>query len=369
MELDFNRIREEDALMYAITNDYFDSFSAIFGPKECLLNGKRYPLGYFAVEALEMDARPLRELKIAIADFKPELEVFLAARTPSSAAVAQQKLDTVWAALDQLPVYKNLRGVFSGSQGLFRSMREHPERTDDSVTEGTNFHHALAHWLDRLERLPNSIIDFISNTSLMLTDYFEDLPSRSPAAYAEAYEKYRRTMTKAFRYAAEEDVIDDDLDSIHLDFPVRLGFRAMAGKDGGAVFGEELTFDELASFLYTDLYKGMAAGNVPRRCHNCRHFFLTVGGHDTVYCNRIAPGETKRTCRQVGAHRKEKQKNESPIHKEYFKAYNRLKARKSRGGINTDKWNQKVAMIQDLRDAALRGELSDAEFKQRLDGV
>ena len=44
MELDFNRIREEDALMYAITNDYFDFFSAIFGPKECLLKGKRYPL-------------------------------------------------------------------------------------------------------------------------------------------------------------------------------------------------------------------------------------------------------------------------------------------------------------------------------------
>lgn len=296
-----------------------------------------------------MDARPLRELKIAVADFKPELEVFLAARTPSSAAVAQQKLDEVWAVLDQLPVYKNLRGISSGSQGLFCAMREHPDRTDDSVTEGTNFHRALSHWLDRLECLPNSVIDFISNTSLMLTDYFEDLPSRSPAVYAEAYEKYRRTMTKAFRYAAEEDVIDEDLDSIHLNFPVRLGFRAMEAKDGGAVFGEELTFEALASFLYTDLYKGMAAGNVPRRCHNCKHFFLTVGGHDTVYCNHIAPGEMKRTCRQVGAHRKEKQKNESPIHKEYFKAYNRLKARKSRGGISTDKW--KIAdeiLLQDF---------------------
>ena len=108
---------------------------------------------------------------------------------------------------------------------------------------------------------------------------------------------------------------------------------------------------------------------MPRRCHNCRHFFLTVGGHDTVYCNRIAPGKTKRTCRQVGAHRKEKQKNESPIHKEYFKAYNRLKGRKSRGSISTDKWNRQVAMIQDWQDAALKGELSDAEFKQRLDGV
>ena len=355
--------------MYAITNDYFDSFSAIFGPKECLLNGKRYPLGYFAVEALEMDARPLRELKAAVAAFKPELEVFLAARTTSSAAVTQQKLDAVWVVLDQLPVYKSLRGVFSGSHGLFRSMREHWDRTDDSVTEGTDFHRALTHWLDRLERLPNSVNDFICNTSLMLTDYFEELPSRSPAAYAEAYEKYRRTMTRAFRYAAEEDVIDEDLDSIYLDFPVRLGFRAMEAKDGGAVFGEELTFEELASFLYTDLYKGMAAGNVPRRCHNCKHFFLTVGGHDTVYCNRIAPGETKRTCRQVGAHRKEKRKNQAPILKEYSRAYNRLKGRKSRGSISTDKWNRQVAMIQDWRDAALRGEMSDAEFKQKLDGI
>lgn len=117
-------------------------------------------------------------------------------------------------------------------------------------------------------------------------------PSSSAEAYAEAYEKYRRTMDAVFQYAEEEDEADEDLDSIQFDFPVRLGFRAMAAKDGGAVFSEELTFDELASFLYTDLYKGMAAGNVPRRCHNCKHFFLTVGGHDTVYCP-YCPGRDK----------------------------------------------------------------------------
>lgn len=317
--------------MYAITNDYFDSFSAVFGPGECLLNGKWYPLGHFAAEALEMDTGLLRKLRDAAADFKPELEVFLAARTASSAAVAQQKLDAVWAVLAQLPAYKNFAPYSHGSEGLFHSMREHPDRTDDSVTEGTDFHRAMTYWLDRLERLPDAVDNFIRNTSLMLGDYFEDLPTRSPAAYAEAYERYRRMMKTAFQYAEEEDEMDEDLESIELDFPVRLGFRAMAAKDGGAVFGEELTFNELASFLYTDLYKGMAAGNVPRRCHNCKHFFLTVGGHDTVYCNRIAPDETKRTCRQVGAHRKEKRKNEAPIHKEYFKAYNRLKGRKSRG--------------------------------------
>ena len=325
--------------MYAITNDYFDSFSAIFGPRECLLNGKWYPLGHFATEALEMDRRLLRDLEKAIADFKPELEVFLAARTASSAAVAQRKLDAAWAVLAQLPAYNNFALCSHGSEGLFRSMREHPDRTDDSVTEGTNFHRAMTYWLDRLERLPDAVDDFIRNTSLMLGDYFEDLPARSPAAYAEAYEKYRRMMKTAFQYAEEEDEMDEDLESIELDFPVRLGFRAMA------------------------------AGNVPRRCHNCRHFFLTVGGHDTVYCNRIAPDETKRTCRQVGAHRKEKYKNEMPIHKEYSKAYNRLKGRKNRGSISTDEWNRLVATIQDWRDAALRGEMSDAEFKQRLDGI
>lgn len=355
--------------MYGITNDYFDSFTAIFGPKECLLNGKRYPLGHFAVEALEMDRRLLRDLEKAVADFKPELEVFLAARTASSAAVAQQKLDAVWAVLAQLPAYKSFAPYSHGSDGLFHSMREHPGRTDDSVTEGTNFHHAMTYWLDRLERLPDSVDDFTRNTFLMLEDYFEKLPARSPSAYAEAYEKYRRMMNTAFQFAAEEDVIDEDLDSVQLSFPVRLGFRAMEAKDGSAVFGEELTFDELASFLYTDLYKGMAAENVLRRCHNCRHFFLAIGGHDTVYCNRIAPDETERTCRQVGAHRKEKYKNEMPIHKEYSKAYNRLKGRKNRGSISTDEWNRLVAIIQDWRDAALRGELSDAEFKQKLDSI
>ena len=93
--------------MYAITGDYFDSFTAVFGPKECMLNEKRYPLGHFAVEALEMDGSLLWKLRDAIAEFKPELEVFLAARTVSSAAVAQQKLDEVWAVLAQLPVYKH----------------------------------------------------------------------------------------------------------------------------------------------------------------------------------------------------------------------------------------------------------------------
>lgn len=131
-----------------------------------------------------MDRSLLWKLKEAVADFKPEREVFLAARTASSTAVAQRKLDAVWAALAQLPAYKNFALCSHGSESLFRSMREHPDRTDDSVTEGTNFQRAMTYWLDRLEHLSDAVDDFIRNTSLMLEDYFEDLPTRSPAAYA-----------------------------------------------------------------------------------------------------------------------------------------------------------------------------------------
>lgn len=53
-----------------------------------------------------------------------------------------------------------------------------------------------------------------------------------------------------------------------------------------------------------------------------------------------------------------------PVHKEYFKACNRLRGRKNRGGISTDEWNRVVAMIRDWRGGALRGEASDAEFKR-----
>ena len=70
--------------MYAITGDYFDSFTAIFGPKECMLNGERYPLGHFAVEALEMDGSLLRKLRDAIAEFKPELVATYKNRPPPS---------------------------------------------------------------------------------------------------------------------------------------------------------------------------------------------------------------------------------------------------------------------------------------------
>ena len=97
---------------------------------------------------------------------------------------------------------------------------------------------------------------------------------------------------------------------------------------------------------------------------------MAIGAYDTVYCQRIAPGETSRTCRQVGAHRKEKQKNGKELaYREYARAYNRLKTWKQRGNISPEEWNQKVAYIQELKGAFLESLMSDVEYIAKLNQV
>ena len=122
------------------------------------------------------------------------------------------------------------------------------------------------------------------------------------------------------------------------------------------ILAERVVFSSLADFLHMDLFRGLMHGNVPRRCHNCRKFFLLQKGYDVRYCTRIAPVETKRTCRQVGAHNKQADRDsKTPVKIEYENTYNRLKKRKARGKISTDEWNALVAKAQEIREQAHRG--------------
>lgn len=85
---------------------------------------------------------------------------------------------------------------------------------------------------------------------------------------------------------------------------------------------------------------------------------------------RAAPGEAAKTCRQVGVHRKEKQRNGTEFaRKEYQKVYNRLRSRKNRGIISVDKWNRQVAEAQELKAQAIVGKISDAELKRQFDKI
>ena len=140
-------------------------------------------------------------------------------------------------------------------------------------------------------------------------------------------------------------------------------------EEGQVFVAEKNTFNYLLDFLRTEFYRGLAIGNAPRRCHNCGKYFLLTAGYNTCYCNNIAPGETNRTCRKVGAHRKEAQgkANRTPAQVVYDRTYNRLKQRKNRKKITVDEWNAAVAKAQELMEQSGCRKLSNEELEKLLD--
>lgn len=356
---------------YVMTGSFLDGFKASFTKKECILAEKHYPLGYFAVEFLEVDRTLLRKLERLVPIFQEEFTIFLSARDPSSAALAQQALNAVWDVLIQMPVYRHLEQHSGGVRGLLREMKESPELVDEMLMPGTDRSEVLHEWLRRLMTLPESIWDFILSTEKMLMQYFGDLSARKPENYALAFGKYRYEATLNYQMEMDEREDDNSMPEPELpqfSFPLQISFKTTTDASGKWGFAEQIEFEELSSFLHYDLCRGMAAGNIPRRCECCGHHFLAMGAYDTRYCMRIAPGETVKTCRQVGAHRKEKQRNGTEfVRKEYQKVYNRLRGRKNRGIISMDEWNRQVAAAQELKAQALTGKVSDEELQRRFE--
>ena len=358
---------------YRMTGSFLDGFEASFTTKECILEKRHYPLGYFAVEYLEVDRTLLRELERVIRAFNEEFTIFLSARDPSSAALTQQALDAVWDVLIQLPVYQHLQKRNGGIHTLLRDMKESPELVDEMLTPGTGRSEMLHEWLGRLTKLPDSIWDFIHSTEKMLTQYFDALPARKPENYALAFGQYRHEVALNYQMEMEEREDDKSLpepDLPQFSFPFQISFKAVIDASGKWGFAEQIEFNELSSFLHYDLCHGMAAGNIARRCECCGHYFLAMGAYDTRYCMRVAPGETVKTCRQVGAHRKEKQRNGTEfVRKEYQKVYNRLRGRKNRGIISVDEWNRQVAAAQELKAQAIAGNISDTDLKRQFENM
>ena len=66
---------------------------------------------------------------------------------------------------------------------------------------------------------------------------------------------------------------------------------------------------------------------------------------------------------QSRTHKREKVKtNSKPILQQYNRVYNRLKARERNGVITEAQWNEQVVHIQELKEAALKGKITDAEL-------
>lgn len=359
--------------MFMISGDAVDSFTVDFTPTESIVKGKHYPLGHFAAEALEMPFGCSADIDRAFAAFQEDIQMFFAARTPSSVGVAYQSVRRLWDELRKLPVYSVLLKGDTSVNYLLPYMRDHPEEVDDMMTTGTERNESYSRWIGKLRSLSDELCNFDRNTKWMLEEFFNDLPSRRKDAYALAFGRFSQAISDAIQY--EEDNGEPawsviDLKSLRFEYPVSVSFSTQRNKETGRLeLTEKLSFESLPSFLYVDLFKGIAAGNLPRRCAHCRRWFLAVGGYNTMYCDRAVEGKDGKTCRDIGAHEKEKAKQKSDAGKIYSRTYNRLKARKRYGTLSTDEWNRMVAISHDIRDAYRAKQITLQEYEEKMNAL
>lgn len=341
----------------------FDQFTVFFHGGHVYIGGREFPIGQSTVDVLNMDETVLNELDRRVRAFVPAVQTLLEKKTDSAAALAQERLNAVLDVLFTLPVYRDLTMDQENCFHLFERLMADEEKwaqMSDPASEGyVLFQGMLASLLCLAERLRG----FRQQVDAMARQYFEPLKRRKARDYAGAYSFFYANMLVASAQLSHE--------LFQQSFPVEVSFVPMQGPEGHEqeiFIAEKATFSSLTDFLRTEFYRGLAIGHAPRSCHNCGRYFLLADGYNTCYCNNIAPGETERTCRKVGAHRKEAQgrANRTPAKVEYDKAYLRLKQRKLRGKISVDEWNAAVARAQELLAQSERGELTDEELTRKL---
>ena len=338
----------------------FDRFSVFFTGGTVFLDGAAFPLGQLTTDVLNLDGKILTEIDRRVDEFIPVVWTLLQEKTDSAARSVQERLNAVWDLVFDLPVHRSLRLDTGIARSLFPDLLSDRAKWSEVLDVDSEGHWMFEEFLSGLEYFAESLRNFRGQLEGMLELYFEPLSRRSNEAYAEAYAAYFTDMAAAGELFFPEQEFSQS-------FPAQLCFVPMAHpmEAGKTLLAEKVEFHYLSHFLYTDFYWGLMAGNAPRRCHNCGRYFLLTAGYNTCYCNNIAPGETERTCRKVGAHRKANHPTGlSPAGVEYRKVYNRLKARKQRGKISSDEWNATLSQVQEVLDLAEQGKLTDEEMRK-----
>ena len=367
--------------------DFVDGFRALFGGGNVLFPKRTLPLGAATVDVLNLDEQVLEDLERKSVELQHEIDAYLSGDyDPSQAGFTNQAMDAFFSLLSKLPVYAELETKHTPSVLI---LRRYPEVRERMRTEGLEEHTQLLAWQRKLRNLVPSLRAFQERAALLLENYFSEVEDRSAAGYAKCLSTYFTHVQ--FEHILASDALDDEeltggafelrrqdyrqeLDRrfFPAHFPVEITYRTVPHpKEKGAyLLAEEVFFEDVGAFLSLDLMRGLAAGHLPRRCAHCGRWFLLESGYDTRYCENPAPGEPNKTCRQVGAHRREVRLNGTEdIRVEYRRVTNRLKGQKHRGTLSTDEWNRWMRQVQDLRDDAINGRIKAAELKKRYDQI
>ena len=189
-------------------NDYFlNGLMCCSGRKAASWRG-RISAGLLCSGGHGHGCRGDRGIKKLTQQASQKFGVFLTARTASSAGMAVQALDQAWELVSQLPLYNKLplpggREVLSAALSMscvamsrsWTGCSQWGRQRMRCCVVGTG---CITAWQTIFSR-------FRYDTDDMLTDYFEELPSRRPEAYAAAFESCMASFREIYMQTEDEE--------------------------------------------------------------------------------------------------------------------------------------------------------------------
>lgn len=190
----------------------------------------------------------------------------------------------------------------------------------------------------------------------MSDEYFTRLKKRDESNYAIAWGAFNEYSTLSSELMASVPYYEKA--RVRETMDVNIGVSGMIDPDDKdkTWVVDTCEFHNAQSVIQYDFFRGMQYGRAPFRCHHCGRFFLATDSYKTFYCNEKSPENPNRTCRQIGAKNKHKEKAENnPIIQTYHKARNKYYQQKFRGSISDADYDKILHYLETMRDKAIRG--------------
>lgn len=192
-------------------------------------------------------------------------------------------------------------------------------------------------------------------------DYFLRLKKRCESEYTlawEAFNEYSTLTTELINTVPYYDRLN-----ISEAMDVRIGASGMRNPDNENEFilVDTCEFHNPYDAIRSDFFKAVQYSCASIRCRNCGRFFHVTDGYISFYCNGKSPQKPSRTCRQVGAKNRHKEKAvDNPILRIYNKARSKYYQHFMRGNISEVEYMKIRRYLEEKRDLAIRGK-TDSE--------
>ena len=145
------------------------------------------------------------------------------------------------------------------------------------------------------------------------------------------------------------------------------GYRVLHDDQSEPILCEEISFADLTSFLFYDLFNGIRQNYLPNECGHCGRFFLIRAGKYYSYCDSPLPGEADKTCRDVGARKRYDEKCKTdPVWQTYNRAYKAHYARYMKKKMTVAEFEVWSRFASELRDKAIADEILFEEYYKAI---